>query len=73
MVIVVNMYVLLLYVGYVWFELNVGIGKLFVIIVFIIVLIVVNIVGFKVVMCLFDIILVLKLLFFVVFIVVGYW
>lgn len=68
-----NMHVLLLYAGYVWPELNAGIGKSFAIIALTTALIVVNIVGLKAAMRSLDTISVLKLLPFVALIAVGYW
>ena len=68
-----NMHVLLLYAGYVWPELNAGIGKSFAIIALTTALIVVNIVGLKAAMRSLDTISVLKLLPFVALIGVGYW
>ncbi|MDP6879910.1 MAG: amino acid permease, partial [Alteromonas macleodii] len=68
-----NMHVLLLYAGYVWPELNAGIGKSFAIIALTTALIVVNIVGLKAAMRSLDTISVLKLLPFVALIAIGYW
>ncbi|HCY29735.1 MAG TPA: APC family permease, partial [Alteromonas macleodii] len=68
-----NMHVLLLYAGYVWPELNAGIGKSFAIIALTTALIIVNIVGLKAAMRSLDAISVLKLLPFVALIAVGYW
>lgn len=68
-----NMHVLLLYAGYVWPELNTGVGKSFAIILLTTALIVVNIIGLKAAMRSLDTISVLKLLPFVMLIVAGYW
>ncbi len=68
-----NMHVLLLYAGYVWPELNAGLGKSFAIIVLTATLMLVNIVGLKAAMRALDTISVLKLLPFAAVIGVGYW
>ena len=68
-----NMHVLLLYAGYVWPELNAGIGKSLAIIALTATLIFVNIVGLKAAMRALDTISVLKLLPFAALIGIGYW
>ncbi|NDV92527.1 amino acid permease [Alteromonas sp. 345S023] len=68
-----NMHVLLLYAGYVWPELNAGIGKSLAIIALTTTLILVNIVGLKAAMRALDTISVLKLLPFAALIGIGYW
>lgn len=68
-----NMHVLLLYAGYLWPELNTGIGKSIAIVVITTALITVNIVGLKAAMRLLDTLSLVKLLPFVVLIAVGYW
>ncbi len=68
-----NMHVLLLYAGYVWPELNTGIGKSIAIIGITSLLITVNIVGLKAAMRSLDTLSLVKLLPFVVLIAVGYW
>jgi len=68
-----NMHVLLLYAGYLWPEINSGMGKSLAIIALTSLLIFVNIVGLKAAMRSLDTISVLKLLPFVALIGVGYW
>ena len=68
-----NMHVLLLYAGYVWPELNTGVGKSIAIIGITSLLITVNIVGLKAAMRSLDTLSLVKLLPFVVLIAVGYW
>ena len=67
-----NMHVLLLYAGYVWPELNSGIGKSIAIVMLTSALITVNIIGLKAAMRSLDAISLLKLLPFVAVIGVGY-
>lgn len=68
-----NMHVLLLYAGYLWPEINAGMGKSLAIIALTSLLIFVNIVGLKAAMRSLDTISILKLLPFVALIGVGYW
>ncbi len=68
-----NMHVLLLYAGYVWPDINTGIGKSFAIVVLTCLLILVNVVGLRAAMRSLDTISLLKLLPFVALIGVGYW
>lgn len=68
-----NMHVLLLYAGYLWPEINTGMGKSLAIIALTSLLIFVNIVGLKAAMRSLDTISVLKLLPFIALIGVGYW
>lgn len=67
-----NMHVLLLYAGYVWPELNSGIGKSIAIVILTSALITVNIIGLKAAMRSLDAISLLKLLPFIAVIGVGY-